>query len=155
MMLKPVGVVRSPIKEPSLAARTGDLNWEDEAPPASHTDDRTSEIIIHPDVVFIDGGGLALVAADYHKNPSYYEALKAFSNRKVYTLLPFNWYTTNIGTVLADAFAVGKRLYPDRFEDVDPEETADAIYTFLVGKPVYRQMKRDYGPIGGKAPFLN
>ncbi|MFO7601769.1 MAG: tRNA (N6-threonylcarbamoyladenosine(37)-N6)-methyltransferase TrmO [Candidatus Desulfacyla sp.] len=49
MTLKPVGVVRSPIKEPSLVARTGDLNWEDEAPPASHADDRTSDIIIHPE----------------------------------------------------------------------------------------------------------
>lgn len=49
LTLKPVGVVQSPVKEPSLVARTGDLNWEDEAPPASHADDRTSEIIIHPE----------------------------------------------------------------------------------------------------------
>ncbi|MCF8144105.1 MAG: iron ABC transporter substrate-binding protein [Deltaproteobacteria bacterium] len=117
--------------------------------------DKEMLLKIDPDIIFIDGGGLTLVATDYHKNPSYYQALKAFSNQKVYTLLPFNWYTTNIGTVLADGFAVGKRLYPERFEDMDLEKTAAAIYTFLVGKPVYRQMKRDYGPIGGKAPFLN
>jgi len=103
----------------------------------------------------IRGARLTLAAADYHKNPSYYKALKAFSNQRVYTLLPFNWYVTNIGTVLADAFAVGKILYADRFKEVAPESMADEIYTFLVGKPVYRQMKTDYGPIGGKAPFLN
>jgi len=49
MTIKPVGVVRSPVKEPSLMARTGDLNWEDEAPPASHADDRISEIVIYPE----------------------------------------------------------------------------------------------------------
>jgi len=51
MTLKPVGVVHSPIKEPSLVARTGDLKWEDEAPPTSHANDRTSEIIIHPEYI--------------------------------------------------------------------------------------------------------
>jgi iron complex transport system substrate-binding protein len=117
--------------------------------------DKEMLLKIDPDVIFIDGGGLTLAAADYHKNPSYYKTLKAFSDQRVYTLLPFNWYVTNIGTVLADAFAVGKILYADRFEDVAPESMADEIYTFLVGKPVYGQMKRDYGPIGGKAPFLN
>lgn len=27
-------------------------------------------------------------------------------------------------------------LYEERFEDVDPEQKVDEIYTFLVGKPV-------------------
>jgi tRNA (adenine37-N6)-methyltransferase len=56
MTLKPVGVVRSPVKEPSLVARTGDLNWEDEAPPLSHAHDRISEIVIHPEYLdLLDG----------------------------------------------------------------------------------------------------
>jgi iron complex transport system substrate-binding protein len=116
--------------------------------------DKEMLLKLNPDVIFIDGGGYALVVKDYVKNISFYQALKAFSNQKVYTLHPFNWYVTNIGTVLADAVAVGKLLHADRFEEVDPESMADEIYTFLVGKPVYRQMKNDYGPIGGKAPFL-
>ncbi len=116
--------------------------------------DKEMLLNLDPDVIFIDGGGYALVVKDYQKKPSYYQALKAFSNQKVYTLHPFNWYVTNIGTVLADAYAVGKRLYPERFKDKDVEQTADDIYTFLVGKPVYKAMERDYGPIGGKAPFL-
>jgi len=54
--LKPVGVVHSHIKEPSLVARTGDLNWEDEAPPGSHAHDRISEIVIHPEYAdLLDG----------------------------------------------------------------------------------------------------
>ncbi|MEA1939888.1 MAG: iron ABC transporter substrate-binding protein, partial [Candidatus Caldatribacteriota bacterium] len=34
---------------------------------------------------------------------------------------------------------------PDRFKDIDPEKKADEIYTFLVGKPVYKEMQRDFG----------
>ncbi|MDQ1336433.1 MAG: iron complex transport system substrate-binding protein [Thermodesulfobacteriota bacterium] len=117
--------------------------------------DKEMLLKLNPNIVFVDGGGYSLVAQDYRKNPSYYQALKAFSNQRVYTLLPFNWYVTNIGTALADAFAVGKILYEDRFEGIDPEPMADKIYTFLVGKPVYKEMKKDYGAIGRKAPFLN
>jgi iron complex transport system substrate-binding protein len=109
---------------------------------------------LDPDVVFIDGGGLQLVETDYRKKRSFYQALRAFSSGRVYTLLPFNWYTTNIGTALADAYAIGKVLYPDRFEDIDPAQKADEIYSFLVGETVYRAMEADYGPIGGRAPFL-
>ncbi len=117
--------------------------------------DKEMLLKLNPDVIFIDGGGLTLVALDYRKNPAYYRALKAFSSRSVYTLHPFNWYVTNLGTALADAFAVGKILYAERFRDVNPEQMADSIYTYLVGKPVYRDMEKDYGPLGCKAPFFH
>lgn len=110
---------------------------------------------LDPDVVFIDGGGLRLVAEDFQKKPEYYRALSAFQKRRVHVLHPFNFYTTNIGTALADAFAIGKILYPDRFADVDPEAKADDIYTFLVGKPVYPEMKTQFGTIGRVPEFLD
>ena len=56
LALKPVGVVHSHIKEPSLVARTGDLNWEDDTPPASHGHDKISEIVIHSEYMdLLDG----------------------------------------------------------------------------------------------------
>jgi len=117
--------------------------------------DKETLLRLNPDIIFIDGGGLLLVMEDFRKKPEFYDALKAFSDRRVYTLLPFNWYTTNIGTALADAYAIGKILYEKHFEDVDPQLKADEIYTFLVGNPVYETMQKDYGPIGQKVPFLN
>jgi iron complex transport system substrate-binding protein len=105
---------------------------------------------LNPDFIFIDGGGLTLVREDFRKKPEVYNALKAFADGQVYSLLPFNWYTTNIDTALADAYAIGKILYPSHFEDIDPGRKADEIYTFLVGKPVYQEMKKDYGVIGQK-----
>ncbi len=115
--------------------------------------DKESLLKLNPDVIFIDGGGWLLVTEDYRKKPEFYSALKAVANQRVYTLLPFNWYTTNIGTALADAYAIGKILYQKPFEDVDPERKADEIYTFLVGKPVYQSMQKVYGSNGQKATF--
>lgn len=116
--------------------------------------DKEMLLKLDPDVIFVDGGGLELTAVDYQKKPEYYNALKAFSERRVYTLHPFNWYTTNIGTALSDAYAIGKILDPEGYQDVDPAVKADEIYTFLVGKPVYGDMEKGYGPIGQMAQFL-
>jgi iron complex transport system substrate-binding protein len=81
---------------------------------------------LDPDVIFIDGGGLDLVKADYRRKPDFYRALTAFREGRIYALLPFNHYTTNIDTALADAYAIGKVLYPRRFADVDLVRQADS-----------------------------
>ena len=117
--------------------------------------DKEAFLKLNPDIIFLDLSGLPMVIEDMKKKPEYYQALKAFSDRNVFTLLPFNWYTTNIGTALADSFAIGKILYEKRFEDLDPAIKADEIYTFLVGKPVYEQMSKDFGPLGVRPDFLH
>lgn len=98
-----------------------------------------------PEVIFIDEGGLELVKQDYLKNKGFYISLRAFINKKVYGILPFNFYATNLDTALADAYYIGKVLYPQRFKDIEPEKKADEIYNFLVGKPVYSTMEKDFG----------
>lgn len=116
--------------------------------------DKEQLLALNPKYIFVDGGGLALVAADYAKKPEFYQNLAAFQQGRVYVLHPFNWYTTNLGTALADAYAIGKILQPEGFKDVDPPAKADEIYLFLMGKPVYAAMAKRYGPLGGKPPFL-
>lgn len=115
--------------------------------------DKEALLALNPPYVFVDGGGLALVAADYAKKPGFYQNLQAFKRGRVYVLFPFNWYTTNLGTALADAYAIGKILRPTAFAGVEPAARADEIYSFLVGRPVYRDMARRYGPLGAKPPF--
>jgi len=110
---------------------------------------------LDPDVIFIDGGGLDLVKADYRKKPDFYRALTAFRERRIYALLPFNHYTTNIDTAMADAYAIGKVLYPRRFADVDLARQADSIYTFLVGQAVAGRMQADFAPLGQPIAFDN
>lgn len=98
----------------------------------------------NPDVIFVDGGGIELVLTDYQKNPEFYKSLKAVENNQIYVLLPYNFYTTNIGTALANYFYMGKVLYGYEFEDVNPSEKANMIYSFLVGTGVFEQMQEDY-----------
>jgi iron complex transport system substrate-binding protein len=108
----------------------------------------------NPDVIFVDGTGLGLVRQDVAKNPKFYQGLKAFKTRRVYVLHPYNWYVTNIGTAIISAYVVGKRLYPDRFKDVDLKKKADQVYTFMVGKPVYKFMVKFFGQIGRVPSFV-
>ena len=111
-------------------------------------------LALDPEVIFIDGGGLALIQADYVKRPRFYGGLRAFAQGRVHGLHPFNWYTTNLGTALADAYAIGKILLAPGFVDVDPAGKADEIYTFLVGRPVHGAMASRYGPLGARPAFL-
>lgn len=111
---------------------------------------REALLAMDPDIIFIDGGGRGNVARDMQAKPAFYQGLTAFREGRVHTLHSYNWYMTNIGTAMGDAYTIGKILYPNRFADIDPAAMADEIYTFLVGKPVYGQMKTAYGPLGGK-----
>jgi iron complex transport system substrate-binding protein len=99
-------------------------------------------------LIFIDQGGFAAVVEDYQKNTVFYESLSAVRAGKVYVQLPYNYYSTNIDTAIADAYYLGKILYPVAFADVEPEQKADEIYQTLLGQPVYAQMAADFGGFG-------
>jgi len=116
--------------------------------------DKETILSWNPDIIFIDSGGNELIRQDYVKKPDFYEALKAFKARRVHSLHSFNWYMTNIGTVITDAYSVGKILYPECFKDVNLAGKADEIYTFLVGKPVYEQMTKSFGHLGAIPGYL-
>jgi len=98
----------------------------------------------NPDYLFLDlstlqlgdkAGGLFELRSD----PAY-QALSAVKTGKVFGLLPYNWYNQNFESILADAFYVGKLLYPELFTDIDPQQKADEIFTFFVGKPVFAEL---------------
>ena len=93
----------------------------------------------NPDVIFIDLGSIHLIQEDYNKNKAYYKSLKAFKEGRVYAQLPFVWCNENIDTAIADAYFIGKKIYPDKFKDIDPIKKADEIYKFLVGKELYNE----------------
>jgi iron complex transport system substrate-binding protein len=107
--------------------------------------DREKLLSWDPDIIFIDAGGLFLVQEDYKKNPQFYQSLRAVKKGQVYSLMPYNYYTTNIDTAIADAYFAGKVIFPEQFKDIDPAKKADEIYQFLLGKPLYEQMAKDYG----------
>lgn len=106
-----------------------------------------------PEYIFIDIGTLQLGnegAIGELKNDTSLAGLSAVKNKKVYGVIPYNFYSTNYESVLANAYFIGKVLYPDRFKDIDPEAKADEIYTFFVGKPVFSDLNGQYSNMGFK-----
>ncbi len=100
-----------------------------------------------PDIIFIDvatrinppnNGAIGEILTD----PSYKE-LKAVKTGDVYLLNPYAIMGSNHETTLANTYYIGKLLYPDQFADIDIKEKADEIYTFVVGKPVFDQLKEN------------
>ncbi len=102
--------------------------------------DVTKESILgwDPEVIFVD---LSTTQSEDKSSALYqlktdpaYRKLKAVKSGEVYGVLPYNWYNQNQCSILVNAYFAGKLLYPDKFEDVDLDEKAIEIYTFMVGK---------------------
>lgn len=107
--------------------------------------DKEQLISWNPDIIFIDEGGYDLVREDYKNNPQFYHSLSAFNKGEVYGQIPFNYYTTNLDTAIADAYYAGKIIFPEHFKDIDAVKKTDEIYQFLFSKPLYEQMAKDFG----------
>lgn len=125
---------------------------EGQAGTPAHADVSKEQIIAwDPDVVFLDLSTRQMgeqAGGEYElKTDPAYRALRSVQNGKVYGLLPYNFYSQNFGSIIADAYYIGKTLYPERFADVDPAAKADDIYRFLVNRPVYDAMKKAFGPV--------
>lgn len=97
-----------------------------------------------PDIIFIDTGGLEMLKEDYNKNFKYFQRLKAVREKKVFSVLPFNFYHTNIEIALANAYFMGKVIYPDKFKDVDVARKADEIIFKFDGVKAYEKLKKNY-----------
>ncbi|MBN1797895.1 MAG: iron ABC transporter substrate-binding protein [Spirochaetales bacterium] len=102
-----------------------------------------------PDIIFID---CATMQSDPRANAVYelkndpaYGTLKAVKSGEVYAVIPYNWYAQNYGSTLANAYFIGKVLYPEAFADIEPEKKADEIYQFLVGKAVFTEINKSFG----------
>ncbi|WP_067051695.1 iron ABC transporter substrate-binding protein [Methanofollis ethanolicus] len=104
-----------------------------------------------PEYIFVDVGTIQMDsdgAIGELKTDASLQGLSASKGGKVYGVLPYNFYNTNYETVLADAYFIGKTLYPDRFADVDPVQKADEIYTFFIGKSNFGDLNGQYRDLG-------
>ncbi|MFO7876796.1 MAG: iron ABC transporter substrate-binding protein [Desulfovermiculus sp.] len=100
-----------------------------------------------PDILFLDLATLQLGEKtgglhELRHDPGY-QALSAVKKGQIYALLPYNSYATNFGSVLVNAYYIGSVLYPERFQDVDIQDKADEIFSFLVGSPVFERLDQE------------
>lgn len=106
--------------------------------------DQEKLLLWNPDIIFLDAGGIDKVKEDYLKNPAFYNMLKAVKDGRVYVMPPYNYYHTNIETTLANAYFLGKTLYPEAFANIEPAAKADAIFDFFIGIKAYDQLKKEF-----------
>ena len=106
--------------------------------------DKEKLLDLDPEIIILDLSGEALLAEDMKADPGFYQALKAFRNRKAYAIMPYFTYGMNYDTAILDMYSIGKVVHPDRFADVDLERKGAEIYTAFVGKDVYCELMETY-----------
>ena len=99
----------------------------------------------NPDILIIDEGGYSLVKEDLQNTTALYNTLDAVKNNEMYCVLPYNQYTTNFGSILANAYYVGSVIFEEQFSDINPIEKTAEIYSYLVGIDVYQAMVEAFG----------
>ncbi|OQX75505.1 MAG: hypothetical protein B6D64_11540 [Bacteroidetes bacterium 4484_276] len=113
--------------------------------------DKEQVIEWDPEFIFLDMAGVHPFNSQI-LSEAWIGELSAFKAGRVYTVFPYNWYTTNYSTILVNSYFIGKFLYPLEFSDIDPDAKAAEIYHNLLGDNVYPEMVGHYG-LARKIPF--
>lgn len=108
----------------------------------------------NPDVIFIDAATLRYKAdlnafQSLEKDPNYV-GMKAVDNNHVYVTIPYVWNGINHESSLANAYYVGKVIFPEKFADIDPSKKADEIYSMFVDEPVFEKLNGFLDNLGFK-----
>jgi iron complex transport system substrate-binding protein len=117
--------------------------------PLSHAMVAKEQIVFwNPDVIFLDVSTLRLGAGasalDQLRTDPACRGLSAVRKKTVYGLFPYNSYNQNFEAVFANAYYVGKVLYPDRFTDVMPLAKAEEISVLFNGGPAFESLNKQF-----------
>lgn len=102
--------------------------------------DKEKMLEIDPEIIFFDLNGSEVAKKEYQEDPTFFDSLRAIKENKMYGMLSYNNYATNVDTAMLDAYYIGKIMYPEKFEDVEIAKQAESIYTTLLGKDVYPEL---------------
>lgn len=94
----------------------------------------------NPDMIFIDVSSLPTIINDSQHNQAFYRLLKAVKTGKVFSLLPYNQYNTNIEIALVNAYFIGRQIFPDVFPDFNMVEKRRQIFQLFLGNPGPEQL---------------
>jgi iron complex transport system substrate-binding protein len=120
---------------------------------ASHATVSKEQLLLwDPEIVFLDitttrlqGGANGL---EQLRSDPVFKGLGAVRAGRVFGVFPYNYYTQNFETILANAYFIGKVLYPEQFKDIDPIAKAEEITTFLNGGPAFAKINETFGNLG-------
>lgn len=128
-------------------AWAGARNLADQVGPAGHLFlDREQLLAWDPPVLFVDGGGLPGILAEFAKDTAFYKRLRAVREGRVYLTLPFNAYNTNVENALANAWFMAKVLHPQALAEVDAQVMAGRVMRAFLGTDLLPALaKNGYG----------
>lgn len=99
----------------------------------------------NPDVLFLDAAGRQIweeeIAEEVIAN-----SLDALGNNRTWTVLPYNWNTTNYENLLCNVWYIGSVLMPSSFGDVDYIEKSREIFLFFHGTDIWDEVNNYYKP---------
>ncbi|MGD9808246.1 MAG: ABC transporter substrate-binding protein [Deferribacterales bacterium] len=112
--------------------------------------DHASLIKAQPDFIFYDVTGIDILKKGYKEMYPELSRFNAIKEGKVYSVLPYNWYNSNVENIFLTSYFIGKVMYPEKFSDVNIAHYADEIYNAFIHinpysdiaqkNPVYRSM---------------
>ncbi len=102
--------------------------------------DKEQLMMWNPDYIFIDHSGLLLSRNDLASGNSLQQSLGAIQKGQTYVVMPYNNYATNYGLVLANAWYIGKVLYPERFSDINIKNKTNEITQQFFGAKLYDRL---------------
>lgn len=121
----------------------GELSTQD-SPLSQATVAQEKILLWDPEVIFLDIASLHLEggsnALNQLRNDPAYQSLSAVQKNEVYGVFPYNSYSNNFESILANAYYIGSVLYPERFSDIDPMHKAEKICRFLNGSPAMKDI---------------
>jgi len=94
-----------------------------------------------PDFIFYDITGLQALNKQYYKTYPFLKMLKANKEGNIYSIMPYNWYNSNVENMLLAGYYMGKILYPDRFADINIEKKAAEIMNNFIGSNPFPQIR--------------
>ncbi|WP_084301946.1 iron ABC transporter substrate-binding protein [Desulfonatronovibrio hydrogenovorans] len=120
---------------------------------SSHASVAKEKLIIwDPDIIFLDISTTRLDGManglEQLRNDSAYQALRAVQQGRIYGVFPYNFYTQNFESIFANAYFIGKTIYPDQFSDIDPLQKAEEISIFLNNGPAFEIINHQFNNLG-------
>jgi len=98
-----------------------------------------------PDVFFLDATGRQLWETELAEQ-SVYSLLKVVRTGKLFTVLPYNWNSTNYENLLCNTWYIGCLLMPSVFNDIDYEEKSREVYRMFYGIDIFDKADKYYRP---------
>jgi iron complex transport system substrate-binding protein len=99
-----------------------------------------SLILQNPQMIFLDMYGKKTIKEEINSKPSLFASLDAYRNQKIYWLLAYNFYNTNVANVYINSWIILQKLG----YDIDIESKMNEIYSVFYKENVAKLMQTRY-----------